>query len=99
MGRPLDDLHPIVRESCLQEEEDRRVMASCSGSIFGPVMQAYGINDVHRLDAVAEVINGTARGVLLGARRRGGILDEEVLTATILQTLLLGVRLVRKGLL
>jgi hypothetical protein len=97
MSRPLDDAHPIVREASLQEAEDGRIMETAE-KLFVPIMASYGVTDVHQLDAVAEVVHRIARGLLLRARRSRGILDEDLLVAYVLETLLLGVRLARKGL-
>jgi hypothetical protein len=98
MSRPLDDQHPIVREAAIQEHEDNRILEAVADTMYGPLMRSYGVVDVHRLDAIAEVVNGASRGLLLSARRRGGILDAEMLTTSLLLSLLLGVRLARKGL-
>jgi hypothetical protein len=97
MTQPLDDQHPIVREAAIQELEDSRIMETAE-KLFGPIMASYGITDVHRMDAIAEVVNRTARAILLRARRSRGILDEDLLTVYVLEALLLGVRLARKRL-
>jgi hypothetical protein len=94
MTQPLDDQHPIVREAAIQELEDSRIMETAE-KLFGPIMASYGITDVHRMDAIAEVVNRTARAILLRARRSRGILDEDLLTVYVLEALLLGVRLAR----
>lgn len=95
--RPLDDLHPIVREALLQEDEDSRIMETAE-KLFDPIMASYGVTDERQLGAIAEVVNRTTQALLLRARRSRGIIDEDLLVAYVLETLLLGVRLARKGL-
>jgi len=97
---PRDDMHPIVRESKLQEDEALKIIGRCGGAIpvVPELLKAEGITDPARIDAIIDVLSAATSGLFNGAQKRGGALTFDVIGFTIAQAVALGIRLKARGL-
>lgn len=89
---PLDDLHPIVREAVLQGDEAVKV----GTDTWARLMTDHGIVDLAAQKAILRLVNVTGAAMAQGEGRR--FKNQDLIACHIMNTLLLGVRLVRKGL-